>query len=312
MAVLICQGKRVNAMLDDDTNRGYALAQAGKDWDRARQSALVEDILGIFTRRSADLLSFEDVKSQLRLTQKNYRGIQDIEINRIRGSVGRYQDFTREFLPRNDSMRQRWQRVDAIAIIRGMPPIEVYQVGEMYFVLDGNHRVSVARQSDMKTIQAHVWEYVTPVGLGSDAGVDEVLIKAEYAEFLNKTKLNDLRPEQEIVFTAPGHYREIECQIVMYQQVLEQIDQEPVDYSDAVTAWYDMLYTPSVQIIEERGVLELYPNRTEADLFIWVWEHHEELRGRGIRSIAQAADEVVASQQPFLKQLRDRIASLFR
>jgi hypothetical protein len=299
-------------MLDNDTTGGYATTQAGKDWDRARQSALIEDILGIFTRRSADLLSFEDVKSQLRLTQKNYRGIQDIEIDRIRGSVGRYQDFTREFLPRNDSMRQRWQRVDTIAIMRGLPPIEVYQVGEMYFVLDGNHRVSVAHQSGMKTIQAHVWEYVTPVGLSPDAGVDEVLIKAEYAEFLNKTKLNELRPEQEIIFTAPGRYLELECQIAMYQQVLEQIDQEPIGYSDAVTAWYDMLYTPSVQIIEERGVLERYPNRTEADLFIWVWEHHEELRERGIRSLAQAADEVAASRQPFLKRLRDGIASLFQ
>ncbi len=299
-------------MLDNDTTRGYAVVQAGKDWDRARQSALVEDILGVFTRRSADLLSFEDVQLRLRLMQKNYRGIQDIELDRIRGSVGRYQDFTREFLPRNDSMRQRWQRVDTIAIIQGMDPIEVYQVGEMYFVLDGNHRVSVARQSGMKTIQAHVWEYATPVGLSPDADLDEVLIKAEYTDFLGKTKLNELRPEQEIVFTTPGRYRELECQIAMYQQVLEQIDQEPIDYPDAVTAWYDMLYTPSVQIIEERGVLEHCPNRTEADLFIWVWEHHEELRERGIKSLAQAADEVKASKRPFLAQVWEKITGLFQ
>ncbi|MBN1123250.1 MAG: hypothetical protein JXJ17_19415 [Anaerolineae bacterium] len=299
-------------MLDNDTNKGYAVVQAGKDWDRARQSALVDDILGVFTRRSADLLSFEDVQSRLRLTQKNYRGIQDVELDRIRGSVGRYQDFTREFLPRNDSMRQRWQRVDAIAITRGMDPIEVYQVGETYFVLDGNHRVSVAHQSGMETVQAHVWEYVTPAGLSPEADLDEVLIKAEYTDFLNKTKLNELRPEQEIVFTTPGRYREIECQIAMYQQVLEQIDQEPIDYFDAVTAWYDMIYTPSVQIIEERGVLKRYSNRTEADLFIWVWEHHEELRDRGIKSLAQAADEVKASKQPFLTQVWEGITSLFQ
>jgi hypothetical protein len=299
-------------MLDNDTGKSYASVQAEKDWDRARQSALVEDILGVITRRSADLLSFEDVQSRLRLTQKNYRGIQDIELDRIRGSVGRYQDFTRGFLPRNASMRQRWKRVDTIAIVQGMDPIEVYQVGEMYFVLDGNHRVSVARQSGMKTIQTHVWEYATPVGLSPDADLDEVLIKAEYAEFLNKTKLNELRPDQQIEFTTPGQYREIECQIAMYQQVLEQIDEEPIDYPDAVTAWYDMIYTPSIQIIDERGVLARYPSRTEADLFIWVWTHHQELRERGIKSLAQAADEIRASNRSFLSRVWERITGLFR
>jgi len=90
-----------------------------------------------------------------------------------------------------------------------MPPIEVYQVGKTYFVVDGNHRVSIARQEGMKAIEAYVCEFVTPVGLSPEADLDEVITKSGYAEFLYKTRLDKLRPRHEIVFTNPGHYREL-------------------------------------------------------------------------------------------------------
>lgn len=278
--------------------------RAGQDWERARQAATIEGVLSIFTSRSSGLLSFEDVRKRLRLKHKTYRGLQDIEIAHIRGSVGRYQDFTGTFLPRREDLRQRWLRVSAVTYSKGAPPIEVYQVGEAYFVLDGNHRVSVARQRGSPTIQAHVCEFPTPAGLSGDANLDEVLIKAEHLEFLDNTRLDELRPDHHIAFTAPGRYRELEYQIMLYQQVLEQIDEEPVSYEDAVTAWYDMIYTPSIQIIQEQGVLERFAGRTEADLFIWVWRHNEELRARGIASLAQAADEVA---QPLPSRLASRV-----
>lgn len=261
--------------MDGDSLSGKPATSS--NWERARFAAALQALQGVFSR-SADLLAFEDVRKGLRLGRKNYKGLQDIPLSQIRGSVGRYRDFTRTFLPRGSQLRQRWERVNALAYAKGMAPIEVYQVGDAYFVLDGNHRVSVARQIGNTTIEAHVWEYPTPVGLSADADVDELFIKTEYAEFLEHTRLAQLRPDQKIEFTAPGRYYELEDQIEWYRHVLEQIDDEPTSHEDAVTAWYDMIYTPAVQIVQQRGALARFPGRTEADLFIWVWRYKEELR----------------------------------
>lgn len=279
---------------------------ARRDWEKARQAAIIEEIRSALTfRRQPELLSFEQVRHTLRLSQKSYRGLQDVPLDAIRGSVGRYKDFTARFLPRVSKMRDRWIRVSTAGEVTGVPPIELYQVGEAYFVADGNHRVSVARQANLETIQAHVWEYPSPAGLSVNADLDEVLIRAEYAEFLDHTGLKRLRPGAEILFTVPGGYRELAYMIELYQSVLSQIDGEAMSYEDAVTAWYDIFYTPAVQIIRERGALRAFPGRTEADLFIWVWEHEHALRvERGKRSLKHAADRMIASQGIIARLLR--------
>jgi hypothetical protein len=158
-----------------------------------------------------------------------------------------------------------------------MPPIELYQVGEAYFVVDGNHRVSTARQEGMKTIAAYVCEFVTPVGLSAEADLDEVIIKSEYVEFLDETHLDKLRPGQEIVFTSPGRYRDLECLITMFQEALQETQGEVVSYDDALLLWFDMVYSPAVHEIKKSGALERFPGRTEADLFIWMWQHQHRL-----------------------------------
>jgi hypothetical protein len=269
-----------------------ARTEARKNWDRARQHAIFEELLALISGRQDSLLSFDEVQARLRLRHSNYRGLQDIPIDRIRGSVGRYRDFTRTFLPRSNTMRDRWERVNKIALTRGFPPIEVYQVGEAYFVLDGNHRVSIARQAGMPSIQAHVWEFDTPVGLSADADLDELMIKTEYREFLASTGLDASRPEADIEFTTPGRYRELEYQIALYRSALERIDGELISFQEAAARWYDMVYTPAVQIIDQHGLLDEFPDRTEADLFIWVWRHHRELQQHGPISLEDAAEDV--------------------
>jgi hypothetical protein len=286
--------------------------EAQRDWERARQAAFFEDLLGIFSVKSGDLLAFEDVRKNLRLGQKDYKGVQEIPLDQVRGSVGRYRDFTKTFLPRIDTMRQRWQRVNAVANARGLEPIDVYKVGDAYFVLDGNHRVSVARSTHMKTILAHVSEFPTPVGLSGHADLDELLIKTEYADFLASTQLDRLRPEQRIEFTTPGRYRELEYQIALYRLALEKIDGIPVSPEEAVTAWYDMIYTLALEIIRESGIIDHFPGRTEADLFAWIWRHHhdlpEEYRGR---TLAGTIDELMKqSRRSFLRRVVAGVARL--
>jgi hypothetical protein len=251
--------------------------ESQEKWTRARRGVLVQRVVSTFKNCSVDLIPFEEVRTRLHLTQKYCRGLQDIELAHIRGSVGRYRDFTSAFLPRRNHLRQRWERVNTIVSTQEMPPIEVYQVGDAYFVVDGNHRVSAARQAGTKMIAAYVCEFVTPVGLSAEADLDEVITKSEYAEFLNKTHLDKLRPGQEIIFTNPGHYPELECLITMFQEALEETQGEVTSYEDALLLWYDMVYSPAVHDIKKSGAMERFPNRTEADLFIWMWQHQQRL-----------------------------------
>jgi hypothetical protein len=244
-------------------------------WSKARRSIVVQRVLCAIQGCSLDLIPFEEARELLHLNQKICRGVQEIELDKIRGSVGRYQDFTSAFLPRRDNLRQRWQRVRSARATKGLPPIELYKVGQAYFVSDGNHRVSIARTEGEETIEAYVCEYISPMELSGEADLDEVLCKAEYAEFLRRTQL---RPEQEIVFTVPGRYMEIECQIRSVQQSLENDRSEPVSYNEAAALWYREIYSPTVREIRESGVIERFPGRTDADLFIWMWQREPELQ----------------------------------
>jgi hypothetical protein len=120
-------------------------------------------------------------------------------------------------------------------------------------------------------------EFVTPVGLSAEADLDEVIIKSEYVEFLNKTHLDKLRPGLGIIFTSPGRYRELECLITMYREALEETQGEEISYEDALLLWFDMVYSPAVHEIKKSGTIERFPGRTEADLFIWMWQHQQRL-----------------------------------
>lgn len=247
------------------------------DWMRARAGALIQGVICAFKNCSVDLIPFEQVKTQLHLVQKQNRGLQEIEVDHIRGSVGRYRDFTSAFLPREDHMRQRWERVSKFGAEQGIPPIEVYKVGEAYFVVDGNHRVSTARQEGMTSIPAYVTEYKTSVGLSGEADVAELMTKAEYVAFLKKTKLDELRPGKEILFSTPGRYEELEYLITKFRDALQSSQGEPVSDKEALLEWFDLIYVPATKSISESGALERFPGRTEADLFIWMWQHQDHL-----------------------------------
>ncbi len=263
--------------MSQDTSE-YAQSVSRDQWGQARRKAFWQRLsssLGL-SRQPVALLSFEEVQQKLRLNQNAYRGLQQVDLDKIVGSVGRYHDFTRTFLPLVESDGPRWQRVAELQWDQGLPPIELYKVGDVYFVKDGNHRVSVARQFGATTIEAYVWEYESPVG-GLSADVDDLIVKAEYRAFLDQTRLAVSHPGVSIPLTEPGMYLELELEIELYRRNLERIDGEPRGYEAAAADWYDMIYTLAVDIIHESGVLNLFPGRTEADLYVWVMRHHREL-----------------------------------
>lgn len=267
------------------------------DFQHARRQADLESIIARLTGHSSELLSYEQVRRQLKAETAVERGLQNIPLDAIVGSVGRYTDFSRTFLPRQDSSQERWARVKAaMTSLVGLPPIEVYQIGQVYFVLDGNHRVSVARRLGATHIEARVTEVPVKVPLSPDTQPDDLIIKAEYVSFLEETRLDQLRPEADLTVTAPGQYKLLLEHIQVHRYFMGLERQREIPYGQAVAHWYDEVYLPVVEIIRQRGMLREFPGRTETDLYLWLAEHRAaltEAMGWEIRPEAAAADLVL-------------------
>ncbi|MEJ2549966.1 MAG: universal stress protein [Anaerolineales bacterium] len=277
----------------------------------------MEQIVARFTGKSAELLSYDEVRKKLHAVEESGEELRNIPLDAIVGSVDRYTDFTRSFLPRYDSDIDRWIRVQvAVTEPTGLPPIEVYQIGEVYFVHDGNHRVSVARQLGADHIQAYVTEVHTKVPLLPDDQPDDLILKAEYAKFLEHTKIDRLLPEVSFILTVPGQYRRLEEHIQVHHYFMGLDQQRDVPFNEAVVHWYEEYYLPIVEIIRERGILREFPGRTETDLYLWISEHRAILAenfGQEIRPEIAAEDlaENVDSQtKSRFTKILDRIRSL--
>ena len=143
---------------------------------------------------------------------------------------------------------------------------------------DGHHRVSVAREQGVEFIDAEIIACETRVPLNGPLRPEDLVIVGEYADFLEKTGLDRLRPDERIEFSIPGHYSTLLQHIETHRYFLGQKRRGPVPWEEAVTSWYDTLYLPVVRIIRERGVLDHFPDRTEADLYVWIMDHLYYLR----------------------------------
>lgn len=232
----------------------------------------------MFTRCSPYLLPFQVVQESLHLSHYSYRDLQSVPLNSIVGSIGRYHDFTRHFWPRQDTLCERWERI-AYLMTRGggLPPVHLYQVDEVYFVKDGNHRVSVARYLGASVIEAYVWEFHTRVPLSLHTRQEELPLKEELVSFLEHTDLDRVRPQAEIAFTAPGSSRALEEHVSAHRYWLESRHGKLVPVTEAVRSWYDLVYAPVVEIVRERGLLHYFPHSTETDLYLGILNYHRYL-----------------------------------
>lgn len=246
------------------------------EFKQARRQARRQQLSARWGGRDLLLLPFETIRAQLKQRNPMYKGIQEILITKIVGSVGRYREFNRSFQPLNDSLQARWVNVHSLATsLEGWPPIEVYEIGNVYFVKDGNHRASVAKAMGNEIIEAHVWEFPEEVQIRPQDSLDEVLIRFGRRNFLEATRLDQIRPDHNIKVTTPGRFTELLAQIEDVQAKLSYIDRQEMSYAEAVQAWYDMVYLPVVQIIREAGLLDNFADRTETDLFVWLSIHRE-------------------------------------
>jgi hypothetical protein len=253
---------------------------AQTNYERATRKAFWNQIRSWLTRRSNNLLPFDEVRARLPLVAQSYRGLREVPLDLIAGSVGRYRDFDRAFLPRQRQTRNRWVSIDS-AMQRDvkLPPIELYKIGEIYFVRDGNHRVSVARGRDQQFIDAFVTEIDVRVPITPDTDLDQIIRRAEQADFFNKTNLDRLRPAQAVRLSLPGQYDKLLEHINVHRWYLGVENNREMGWEEAVQSWYDHVYMPLVHYIREQNILADFPNRTETDLYLWIIEHRSVLRG---------------------------------
>ncbi|HDQ34822.1 MAG TPA: hypothetical protein ENN14_00725 [Chloroflexi bacterium] len=288
---------------------------ARESFKRARRKALWNALLAALTGRPNQLLAWDEVKDKLHMGGQIYRGIQQVPISQIIGSVNRYRDFDRAFLPAQEFTADRWRGISrAFYREENLPPVTLYQIGETYFVLDGNHRVSVARERGQEFIDAEVIEAQTRVPIGPDLNASDLEIKGEYADFLARTHLDELHPEAAIEFTIAGGYQRLLEHIAVHRYFMGLEQQCFISEAEAVTDWYIHLYRPVVDVIEAHELSKEFADRTPADLYLWVIEHLHFLREQDAQITAEEAAEHFAGRYTanLLKRAAHLIGELWK
>jgi nucleotide-binding universal stress UspA family protein len=248
-----------------------------QDFRRARRRAAMQELLERLGARPQRLLSFDEVRRHLGEHAQSSRGMREIPLESIVGSVGRYEDFNRQFLPRQEIQAGRWARVRMAFEFQGTPPIEVYKIGEAYFVSDGHHRVSVARQLGAKTIEAYITEIPTRAPISPEDDVDDLILKVERAKFLEQTSLDKRRPDVELAPTCAGCYAELLDHISVHRYFMGQEQAREISFEEGVEHWLENVYLPAVEAIQQLGLLKDFTDRSEADMYLWLMRHRAEL-----------------------------------
>ena len=223
-------------------------------------------------RRDRRLLPLDEVSKRLRMFEQHYVGIRPIPVRDIVGTAGRMGDFDKEFLPLRRNTSERWKRLERAYPDGNFPPIVVYRLQDSYFVVDGHHRVAIARQRKMDYIDAEVTELKTryPIPKGADLG--RIIYAAQQQLFMEESGLDRARPEANIVFSRPNGYVEL-LELVKvhgFHLMMERGQVLPVD--EIAGDWYDRVYRPTVDQIRAAGLQTAFPGTTEADLFLYVWQ----------------------------------------
>ena len=284
-----------------------------ESFNAARRRGFIQDILADLSGRSDSLLSFADVYEHLHLSEPSDDvTLEEIPLEKIVGSVGRYRDFNRAFLPRAQIDPQRWMRIDRLRRTTDLPPIDVFKIGDCYFVRDGNHRVSVARARNDKTIRARVVEIPVRVPLEPDTAPDDLILKAGYTDFLENTSLDRAVPDQHIELTRPGGYRSLQQHVEVHQFYVGLRSQHYPTLAEAAADWYRNVYMPVVERIRSSGTLRHFPGRTEADLYLWIAENRARLQMHygGVDKAQDAVDDFALKHRR--PNLCERIRELFR
>jgi hypothetical protein len=286
-----------------DHGTGFPSADAQDDFSRARRSQLLAE-LGRRLRREPDdvalILPFDEVVEALGMVGEVQLGLQTIPLDSIVGTIDRTRDFDRGFRPTTPRVRGRWQRI-AAAQRRGesFPPISVYRVGDLHFVRDGHHRVSVAKSLGREDIDAYVTQVRTRVGTGDALRLADLPLKGHERMFRERVPL-DAAQRARVRPSDPWEFGRLAEGIEAWGFRVTQERREYMDRQEVAQLWYEDEFLPVVDMLREGGFIR--PSETEADAYTRVVTARYEL----LRT-HEWSDEILDRLQGVERRRRSRL-----
>ena len=271
--------------------------QSRSDFQRALLKAFMNRVWDSLSGQRTTLLSYDDIKEKLHIGGPIYRGVQTVRVDQIAGSLNRYHEFDRVFLPASDKLAPRWQNVNrAFYQEVSLPPVVLYKVGQVYFVVDGHHRVSVAREKGQEFIEAEVRECYSRVNITADIKPEDLEVLEDKVQFLERTSLDSIKPDANIKLTIPDGFDRMLEHIAVHRYFMGLDLQRDISEEEAIADWYDNVYMPVINVIRETNILREFPNKTEGDLYLWVLDHQHYLvaeEGQALQPPVDAARNFV-------------------
>jgi len=260
-------------------------------FDRARRRRAYARLARVVRRRGPrELLPLDEATRRLRPFARTYVGLRPIPVSRIVGTDSRGSDFDRDFQPRRPGLRDRWQQVERAFPDAAFPPIVAYQLGDVYFVIDGHHRVAIARQMGMETIDAEVTELKARWHLPPEADVVELIHAEQERIFMEQSGLGEIHPGLRMRFSRPVGYIQLLETVQLHGYHLMQAAGRVVPQAEIAVEWYESVYLPTVDAIHAEGLDDVCPGATDPDRFLWVWHRRRELMPEyGCQPLEEAA-----------------------
>ncbi len=260
----------------------FSSTQSEEDFNKAHNKAFINDILHFLSPEEASLISLNDVKQMIKPVNETYIGMKVIPIEKIVGSEGRYKDFDNRFFPKSSHLKNRWEHVDEAAIKSiNLPPIKVYEIAGLYFVRDGNHRVSVAKSRGTEFIDAEVVSLQSEIVLKKPDNINDIvkqIINYEKRVFYSETGFGDITDYWCLDFSRTGRYDVIYNHILTHKYYINQGKTEEISMEDALLSWFNNVYVPIATIIQEKHILRSFPKRTIGDLYVWIVRYWDDLK----------------------------------
>jgi hypothetical protein len=249
---------------------GFPRADAENDFLRARRRQVLSR-LSTWLRREPDdvniMLPFHEVVEALGYLGESRIGLRVIKLDSIVGTVDRGRDFDRRFRPTSGRVRERWERL-ALAARRGedIPPIEVYRVGELHFIIDGHHRVSVALAQGLSTIEALVTVVRTKLDPSGIRHRGDLIVKDYRRLFLERVPLTG-HARASVIVSDPWDYAKLGEHVEAWGFRLMQDEGRFCDRASVAQRWFEEEFEPVVAMLGQAGMIG---DRTEAEAYMWV------------------------------------------
>lgn len=237
---------------------GLSSVDAQNDFIRARRRATIARLAARLRGEPDDvglILPYEEVVEALGFVSERPLGYRVVPLERIVGTIDRGRDFDRRFRPTSSRVRGRWEQIAGSAR-RGesLPPVDLVQVGEIYFVRDGHHRVSVARALGWADIDGYVTQVVTRVDAGGTMKLSDLPLKSHQRVFFERVPL----PEEArgaIALSDPSDFDELAEAVEAWGFRAIQSQGDPIDRRRTALLWLETEYRPVVTMLREAGLI---------------------------------------------------------